>query len=168
MKIIYNAIVILLLLPAIGFSLEETLNAKPTIPVVKTDNVKVVYHINTMEMKDGINKGVYYLTYILDHYSRLGVTDKNLSFIAVFYGDSSTALLKDEFYKKRNGRGGKNPNINALKELVDRGVDIELCGETARMREIKDAELLPNVKVNMGSYVRVIDLQSQGYAYIKF
>ena len=62
----------------------------------------------------------------------------------------------------------ENPNIVILEEILKSGVQIEICEDTMRQRGITAAELLPGVKMVVGAFPRLIDLQLQGYAYIKF
>jgi intracellular sulfur oxidation DsrE/DsrF family protein len=166
-KIITIFILLMSVTPPL-FALEEGPPAPIEIPLHQKENIKVVYQINTAEIKHGVNKGLHYVSYIIDHYKRMGVPAKNIKLIAVLYGDASTSLLRERAYKKHGGRGESNPNKALIEELNAQGVQIELCGESARLRNISRKEILPAVKVNVGAYARVIDLQHQGYAYIKF
>jgi intracellular sulfur oxidation DsrE/DsrF family protein len=47
-------------------------------------------------------------------------------------------------------------------------VQIELCENTMQQKGVKPAELMPGVKLVVGAFPRLIDLQLQGFAYIKF
>jgi intracellular sulfur oxidation DsrE/DsrF family protein len=62
----------------------------------------------------------------------------------------------------------ENPNAEMLAELVRRGVQIELCEDTMRQTGVAATELMPGVKIVVGAFPRLIDLQLQGFAYIKF
>jgi len=146
---------------------EEQIHRKVT-PLKVTQEIKAVYQINTNKLKRNVNRGIHYLTYLMDHYARLGIPDKNISLVGVFYGDAITSVLKNSHHKSRGGRTEVNPNIAAINALIKKGVKIEACSETMRLRGITHAELLPGVEMVEGSYVRIIDLQQQGYAYIKF
>ncbi len=164
--------VLLITLSGIVMALQsEEQTQSKIIPLEITNPIKVVYQINTHKMKHKVNKGVHYLTYLMDHYKRLGIPKENITLVAVFYGDSIFSLLKDPHFKNRSGHGGRghrNPNVSAIETLISNGVKVEACSESMRIKKIPHSELLPGIDIIEGSYVRVIDLQHQGYAYIKF
>jgi len=51
---------------------------------------------------------------------------------------------------------------------VKSGVQVELCEDTLRQKGVTAGELMPGVKIVVGAFPRLIDLQLHGYAYIKF
>ncbi len=157
----------LVILP-LDFAFGQVEITRSKIPLSKTSEIKVVYQINTAELKSGIHKGLYYLSYLMDHYKRLGVPESEIKLSAVFYGDAISSLLKDPYYNQRGGKGRLNPNKAKIDQLKELGVSLEACAETMRMRDVDHSELIDGVKVVEGAYVRVIDLQLNGYAYIKF
>ena len=62
----------------------------------------------------------------------------------------------------------ENPNRDIPAELVRRGVQIELCEDTMRQKNVTAAERMPSVTLVVGAFPRLIDLQLQRFAYIKF
>ena len=88
--------------------------------------------------------------------------------MGVFHGDAGYFLLKDPAYRKASEKSGKNPNKQIIQELLDAGVNLELCKSTMRSHGWTGEDVLPGVKIVVGAYPRIIDLQMQGYAYIRF
>ena len=77
-------------------------------------------------------------------------------------------MLKDGPYKSFTGKMDENPNKEIIQELNNLGVSIELCAQTMRQNGWMPQDLLPEVEIVVGAYPRLIDLQLQGHAYIRF
>jgi intracellular sulfur oxidation DsrE/DsrF family protein len=77
-------------------------------------------------------------------------------------------LLKDPAYRMATGKSGENPNKKIVDELLDAGVKLELCKSTMQSHGWTEEDVLPGVKIVVGAYPRIIDLQLRGYAYIRF
>src|SRR6516165_1658254 len=86
--------------------------------------------------------------------------------VIIFHGDAAYIVLNDESYNvKRNSTTG-NPYKKVLNGLMEKGVQLELCGATAKANHWGNANLLPGVKVNVNAMVRVTQLQQEGYTMI--
>lgn len=131
-------------------------------------NIRIAFQVSSGEMKHGANKGLHYVKHIMDHYTKNGISDSNVNISAVLYGEASSAFLTSEALTKSRGKESTNPNIALIKALQSRGVSMELCGESKKIRKIEDSDLLPGVKVVTGAYARIVDLQHDGYSYIRF
>jgi intracellular sulfur oxidation DsrE/DsrF family protein len=59
-----------------------------------------------------------------------------------------------------------NPYKELLADLMKRGVQIELCGATARAHNWGNADLLTGIKVNMDAMARMSQLVQQGFVQI--
>ena len=98
--------------------------------------------------------------------------------VAVFHGDAAYLILNDAAYnadrhiltddKYNAGQQVKtgNPYAAMITGLMNKGVQIELCGATAAANHWGNADLLPGVKVNTNAMVRVTQLEQQGYTPI--
>ena len=60
-----------------------------------------------------------------------------------------------------------NPHKELIQQLLDAGVDIEVCAVTLKNKGWTREMLLPGIKVTPAGVPRVIDLQLQGFAYLK-
>jgi len=86
--------------------------------------------------------------------------------VIIFHGDAAYIVLNDESYNmKRNSTTG-NPYKKVLNGLMEKGVQLELCGATAKANHWGNANLLSGVKVNVNAMVRVTQLEQEGYTLI--
>ena len=59
-----------------------------------------------------------------------------------------------------------NPYKDLIGNLQKRGVQIELCGATAKAHHWWNADLLPGIKVNTDAMARTTQLVQQGFVKI--
>jgi intracellular sulfur oxidation DsrE/DsrF family protein len=86
--------------------------------------------------------------------------------VVIFHGDAAYLVLNDESYNANRHAKGGNPYKSALKALMDQGVQLELCGATAKGNHWGNANLLPGIKVNVNAMVRLTQLEQDGYTMI--
>ena len=70
-----------------------------------------------------------------------------------------TAYVEDE---------ERNPNRALIDELMNMGVALEVCDQTVKSHGWTKDDILPGVKVVPNAHPRIVDLELQGYAYIRF
>lgn len=141
---------------------------RPVIELEYKGPIKVVYQVTADTWKDGVGKAFLYLKNLRGYYEKQGIDASHLDIRAVVHGDASYHVLTDEAYNRFKGVETGNPNSQLLTELKKLGVHIELCN-TRRQREgWSKSDIHPDVLLAQAAYARVIDLQMQGYAYIKF
>lgn len=97
----------------------------------------------------------------LNMHVRNGVDRKNVHLAAVVHGTAGKDLLDNATYRERFGTD--NPSAALIKELVDAGVRIVLCGQTAAGRDIPTNHLLPGVQFALSAMTVMNVLQSEGY-----
>lgn len=115
----------------------------------------------------GIGAGLVGLREVLQQYKAIGLKVEELHASAVVHGAAGYWLLKDEPYRDaRGGTEGSNPNKAIIRELIENGVSVEMCGLTMKQHGWTKKDLLPGVKVVPAFYPRVIDLELQGYGLI--
>ena len=140
---------------------------------IKLEQANVVFDMGHLVMSTGDMPFLLGdLNLLATEYKQWG-TKGNI--VAVFHGDAAYLVLNDAAYNLdrhvvnddayNNGRHVKsgNPYAELMGELMKRGVQIELCGATARANHWGNANLLPGVKVNTDAMVRVTQLEQQGY-----
>ncbi|WP_024851570.1 DsrE family protein [Hydrogenovibrio kuenenii] len=144
--------------------------AAPTILSVQhKHDIKVVYDVNQSNMEAGIGQALYYVRGLLEAYKGQGIPMKQLHISVVVHGAAGYWLLKDPKYQDYVGNPfDVNPNDKVVRELVDHGVSVEICHVTMKAHHWKPEDILPEVKIVYDAYTRIIDLQMQGYAYVKF
>jgi len=149
-----------------GVSHAEEKRTPIGVPVQK--NIRVVYQIKDNHWKGGIGEGLYYLQKLVAAYDSLAIDEVDRSINAVFHGSAGYWMLTDKSYNKFKNTKTGNPNRDIIEELVKRSVSIELCAQTMKSKRWRDEDIIPCVKIVIGAYPRIIDLQMQGYAYIRF
>lgn len=86
--------------------------------------------------------------------------------VMIFHGDAAYLILNDETYNSNRHVAGGNPYKGLLSGLMEKGVQLELCGATAKGNHWGNANLLPGVKVNVNAMVRLTQLEQEGYTLI--
>ena len=86
--------------------------------------------------------------------------------IAVFHTNAGHVTLRDDAYNAERMVATGNPDKQLLAALMQRGVDVELCGATATAHQWGHAELLPGIKVNTDAMARMSQLVQEGFVQI--
>ena len=128
---------------------------------------KVVYDIHSTETEAGISKGLYYARGLIEAYRKQGVEPAQLDIHLVLHGGAAKNLLVDDAYQKAvDDLFAVNLNAKITQDLLDLGVDVEICHSVMRAKGWKPADVLPGVTIVHDGYTRLVKLQNDGYAYI--
>jgi intracellular sulfur oxidation DsrE/DsrF family protein len=150
-------------------SLERNLDmstlAKPLhidIPVKLTE-VKVAFSVAALAFEGDLPASIFHLQLI-----EKDVADWNAraQIFAVFHTNAGHVTLNDEAYNAERMVATGNPYKGLVADLIKRGVQIELCGATAKVHRWGNADLLPGVKVNTDAMARMTQLVQEGFAQI--
>ena len=147
------------------FALSQT----PILAINHKKNIRVAYDIKDDVWEAGIGKGLYYVRGLLEAYKSQGITQKNLKISVVLHGATVYWLLKEDVYRQfKRDEFDFNPHDQILQELLAHGVSVEVCNVTLRGKGWTANDLMPGVTLVHDAYTRLIDLQKQSYAYIRF
>jgi len=146
----------------------DTQQQRKIIPIEVRKDIRVVYQVNRDEWKNGVGKPLAYLKKLSRVYDESTIPRQERHINAVFHGKAGYWMLTDEAYNNHTKTHKGNPNKAIIRELTAIGVSIELCGQTMKSQNWNPDDILAEVKIVIGAYPRIIDLQMQGYAYIKF
>jgi len=165
-----TAAILLVLATLSAFSAKASESPAPAtlIPLVVRENIRAVYQISKDDWVGGVGKGLAYVKALLDTYDSQNISRDQIHVIVVVHGEAGYWLLQDEAYHHFVNVTDRNPNTAILRELLERGVEIDMCRQTMEKYGWLDEELLPGIRLVPGAYSRLIDLQLQGYAYIRF
>ncbi|EMI19079.1 secreted protein containing DUF1791 [Rhodopirellula maiorica SM1] len=141
---------------------------RPVIQLEHKGPIKVVYQVTQDEWKDGVGKAFLYMKNLRGYYAKKGIAGDKLDIRAVVHGKASTHVLTDEAFNRVKGVDTGNPNAQLISELKESGVIIELCDVRRQQEGWEKSDVHPDVLLAAAAYARIIDLQHQGYAYIKF
>ena len=116
------------------------------------DAAKVVYHLDDLDKVD------FVLGNIANHYKGMGGPDK-VTIALVIHGPAlkafHTANATPEMTKRAD-------------EMQKTGLQLNACINTMRAQEVTLKELLPGfIVADKGGVVRLAELQSQGYVYLR-
>lgn len=116
------------------------------------DKSKVVYHLNELD------KVEFVIGNIENHFEGVGGPD-NVMIALVVHGPALRA-----FHAVR-----ANPDVKRrLETFAKSGVELAACGNTMTSQNVTEKELLSGfVRLDRGGVVRIAELQSQGYAYLR-
>jgi intracellular sulfur oxidation DsrE/DsrF family protein len=141
--------------------------APSVIPLQVRENLRIVYQVTDDAQHEGVNRGLFYARKLIDTYEKQGIAADQVHLHLVYHGTGIAAVVNGAA-RKRLGSEAMNPNSEILDELIKRGVQVELCENTMEQKGVAATELMPGIKLVVGAFPRLIDLQLQGFAYIKF
>jgi uncharacterized protein len=116
------------------------------------DKSKVAYHLSDLD------KVAFVLGNIRHHYDGMGGADK-VTIALVVHGPALKAFHA----------GSANPDVvNRAGEFSKAGLALHACGNTMKLQHVTLKDLLPGfVSADQGGVVRLAELQSQGYVYLR-
>lgn len=91
-----------------------------------------------------------------------GVPAGHRHITVVLYGAAAYAALNNATY--RDKYGVDNPNVGVISELRTAGVEMFICGQWLRDKQIEDSQVLPTVSVAADAFIALVSYQNQGYA----
>lgn len=125
--------------------------------------VRSVHSIGTLELEGDLPAAIFHLQLIVRDIADWRASSE---VVAVFHTNAGHVTLDDEAYNlSRKIRTG-NPYKQLIADLIRSGVKMELCGATARANGWVNADLLPDIEVNLDAMARTIELVQQGFVKI--
>lgn len=114
--------------------------------------LKVVYHLNDL---DKVN---FTLGNIQNHFDGVGGPD-NVTIALVIHGQALKAFHA----------ASANPDVTKrVGQFAKAGLELAACGNSMKSQNVTVKELLPGfVVADRGGVVRIAELQSQGYLYLR-
>ena len=134
------------------------------LPDPNTD-YKVVFSVGAKVNDDEVHPTLKLIGSYLNTLAHNGVPARHRHFAAVFHQGGGDAVLSNAVYKSRHN-GVDNPNIAALKELHDAGVELRVCGQGLMGKNLDSSHLLPGIQVDLWAMVTMVNLQSRGYVRV--
>jgi len=130
---------------------------------VKLTAVKVVFSIASLSFEGDLPASIFHMNLMVGD-----VADWNASsqLIAVFHTNAGHVTLHDAAYNADRNIATGNPYKELLAGLAKHGVQIELCGATAKVHGWDNADLLPGIKINTDAMARTTQLVQEGFVKI--
>lgn len=114
------------------------------------------------EKVKALNRGLAEAGRIINLHLAAGIPKENLDVVIVTHGKALYALLNSSAFKKEFK--ADNPNLAIISELENAGAKFVACGQAMQFLEIKNDELLPEVKIAFAAKVALSTYLLKGYA----
>lgn len=131
-------------------------------PIPPNTHFKVVFDVSAAGPEDGVNRQLESAARFLNLHVAAGVPEANIELAIVVHG----AAARDLTVEPR--AGAANPNAGLIAALIEHGVKIYLCGQTAAAYDIDQEDLLPGVRLSLSAMTAHALLQQQGYTLNPF
>ena len=130
---------------------------------VKLSDVKVVFSIASLSFEGDLPASIFHLQLIVND-----IADWNAKsqVVAVFHTNAGHVTLHDQAYNPDRNIATGNPYRQLVTDLMERGVQVELCGATAKIHGWGNADLIPGIKINTDAMARTTQLVQEGFVKI--
>jgi intracellular sulfur oxidation DsrE/DsrF family protein len=132
------------------------------IPVRLTD-LRIAFSIADLAFEGDLPASIFHLQLITNDTADWRA---KAQVIAVFHTNAGHVALNDDSYNAERKMANGNPYKKLLAELMKRGVEVELCGATAKAHNWGNEDLLPEIKVNTDAMARMSQLVQEGFIQI--
>jgi intracellular sulfur oxidation DsrE/DsrF family protein len=150
-----------------GLSTTKTPEADDALHIdipVKLAKANVVLNIDHLAFAGDMPIAIGHLGLLVTDF---GQSNTRGQIIALFHTNAGHVTLNDKAYNAERKVTTGNPYKDLIASLMKHGVQIELCGATAKAHNWVSEDLLPGVKVDTDAMIRLTELAQQGYAEIK-
>src|SRR6516164_1104939 len=130
---------------------------------VKLAEVKEVFSVASLSFEGDMPASLFHLGLITNDIADWGATSE---VVVVFHTNAGHVTLHDQAYNADREIETGNPYKELVKGLQDRGVQVELCGATAKVHHYGNEDLLPGIKINTDAMSRTTELVQQGFVKI--
>ena len=130
---------------------------------VKLKEVKNVFSIASLSFEGDLPGSLFHLGLIMDD-----IANWNAKFqvVAIFHTNAGHVTLHDQAYDKDRKIATGNPYKKLVTDLMERGVQVELCGATARAHSWGNEDTIPGIKINTDAMARTTELVQEGFVKI--
>jgi intracellular sulfur oxidation DsrE/DsrF family protein len=130
---------------------------------VKLAEVKVAFSVPALMFEGDLPASIFHLQLIENDVANWNA---KAEVIAVFHTNAGHVTLNDDAYNTERMVATGNPYKKLVADLMKRGVQIELCGATAKIHKWGNADVLPGVKINTDAMARMTQLVEEGFVQI--
>ena len=153
--------------PGPVFPFGPVAEVKSDMPIPEGTEFKMAFDLSDAAPAGEANRGLVTLARFFNMHVRAGVPEDNIHLAAVVHGGAGVDLLNEAAYAKRRD-GKENANAAIVAALLDKGVRVILCGQSAAAMGIAKSDLLPGVEMALSAMTAHALLQQQGYALNPF
>jgi len=130
---------------------------------VKLDDVKTVFSVADLSFEGDLAACPFHLQLITNDIADWSATSE---VVVVFHTSAGHVTLHDNAYNADRMVETGNPYKRLVADNQERGVQVELCGATAKVHHYGNEDLLPGIKINTDAMSRTTELVQQGFVKI--
>jgi intracellular sulfur oxidation DsrE/DsrF family protein len=130
---------------------------------VELAEVKVAFSVAALAFEGDLPASLFHLHLIVNDISNWKAKSQ---VVAVFHTNAGHVTLHDQAYNADRNIATGNPYRLLVTDLMERGVQVELCGATAKAHGWGNADLIPRIKINTDAMARTIQLVQEGFVKI--
>ncbi len=147
--------------PYIGVAPVEE-NAMPFDPALDYKFVIDIY--DSVKDSSAVHPGLTEVARTINLHIANGVPLEKLEVVAVIHGPAMWSILADRAYQDKYDIS--SPNLVALQELKQVGVDFYLCGQTMRLQNVPKENVHSAIEIALSAKTTLIMLDQKGYSYL--
>lgn len=136
-------------------------------PLPAAATFSVAFDVAEAAKPGSINRTLESAARFINMHAEAGVPRDAVRVAVVVHGPASFDLTDAATYGKKHD-GAANANLAAIAALIENGVEIHLCGQSAAAQGITRADLAPGVKMSLSAMTAHALLQQQGYTLNPF
>ncbi len=122
---------------------------------------KVSFDVMTGAKTGKINRSLDAAARFLNMHHAAGVPVENIHLAVVIHGGALNDVTKAESYA--NKVGGENSNAKLIEQMLNKGVKIIVCGQSAVAQSVTREDLIPGVQMALSAMTAHALLQQEGY-----
>ncbi len=139
---------------------------EPDFAIPEDAEFRVSYDVSDKAEAGELNRTLVAAARFMNMHARAGVPVENLNLAIVVHGGATKDLTKAGYYSE--AVGGENANTALVAALIDAGVEIIVCGQSAAYHGVAKDDLLPGVKMALSAMTAHAVLQRNGYTLNPF
>ncbi len=136
------------------------------LAIPKKTAFKIRYDVKDAAMPGELSKNLVAVARFLNMSVENGVAPERIRLAVVVHGGATKDLMLDARYQAE--KNAANANAPLIAALIEKGVDIYLCGQSAAAYEVTKEDLSPGVKMSLSAMHAHAILDSEGYSLNPF
>jgi intracellular sulfur oxidation DsrE/DsrF family protein len=130
---------------------------------VRLRELRIAFSIADLAFEGDLPASIFHLQLITKD---IADWEAKAQVIAVFHTNAGHVTLHDQAYNAERTVSTGNPYKELVADLMNRGVQVELCGATAAVHHWGNEDLLPGIKINTDAMSRMSQLVQEGFVQI--
>lgn len=123
---------------------------------------KIAYDVSAAAEKGQINRSIESAARFMNMVTAAGVPASQVELAVIVHGSAEADL------QRLYADGSPNPNAQLVEALIASGVSVQLCGQTANMRNVQPGGLVEGVTIPLSAMTAHALLQQDGFTLNPF